>query len=574
MTLRSYQARTPPSATWFQEGESLEHDSRHESTSLSTYLRVLRRRKWIVLACALLVPATAFLLSVRQPAQYSASSDVLLSRQNLGNVLTGTSDLTLVPDDRLTGTQADLAHTPDVARAAIRIAGTPGITPDELLQSSSVAAKGTTDILEFTVTDHDPDRAEALATSFATAYVAYRGALDTRSLAKARSDVAAKLEELKAQGRDKSDLYTSLEEKEQQLQTLLTLQTSQANVTRRADNAVKVAPKPARNAMLGLALGLVLGIGLAFAIDALDTRVRSTTEIGEWLELPLLARVPPPPKALARENSLVMLAQPSGTGAEAFRMLRTNLEFATLGGSMRVILVTSAVEEEGKSTTAANLAIAEARAGRSVCLVDLDLRRPFVDRFFSLTHAQGITNAALGVVPLDDALHRIDLAVGWTSPSLKAAPHANGHVETGSLDVLVSGPLPPDPGEFVGTARLGDIIRQLGARFDLVFIDTPPLLRVGDAMALASFADGMIVVTRVNVVRRPMLRELHRQLQAVPISKLGYVVTGGGDDGVSYGYGDGYSYGGYRYGNPDERESPATAADPTADPGVERKTAV
>ena len=548
----------------------MEPDSRSESASLSTYLRVLRRRKWIVLACALLVPAAALLFSLRQADQYAASADVLLSRQNLGNVLTGTSDLTLVPDDRLTGTQAELAHTPDVAKAAIAIAKTPTLTPEELLASSTVAAKGSTDILEFRVVDHDSRRAELLATSFAKAYVTYRGKLDTRSLAKARRDVTTTLEQLKAEGRDRSALYTSLEEKDQQLQTLLTLQTSQASVTRKADEATKVAPKPARNAILALALGLVLGVGLAFGVDALDTRVRSSGEIGKALGLALLARVPPPPKSITKDDGLVMLAQPTGTGAEAFRMLRTNLEFASLGDKkVAVILVTSAVEQEGKSTTAANLALAEARAGRRVCLVDLDLRRPYVDRFFSLTHALGVTNVALGAITLDEALHRVDLAVGGPAPPPQSgngsqAP-ANGHTEAGSLDVLLSGSLPPDPGEFVGTAKLGEIVTRLRSRYDLVILDTPPILRVGDAMTLSTLADGMLVVTRVNVLRRPMLAELRSQLEKAPVAKLGFVVTGSGD-GVGAGYGHGYPYGGYRYGDEyDERDrKPPPTGTPTA----------
>ena len=209
----------------------------------------------------------------------------------------------------------------------------------------------------------------------------------------------------------------------------------------------------------------------------------------------------------------MMLAQPTGTSAEAFRMLRTNLDFARLeGDDVRVILVTSAVEEEGKSTTAANLALAEARGGRRVVLVDLDLRRPYLDRFFGLharrgDHQRGAREhpAGAGAAPRST----------WRSARRRRTDERRcrrrtGMPTRGSLDVLVSGPLPPDPGEFVGTRRLAEILARLRAAYDLVIVDTPPVLRVGDAMALSAQADGMLVVTRLNVVRRPMLRELRR----------------------------------------------------------------
>jgi Mrp family chromosome partitioning ATPase len=252
-----------------------------------------------------------------------------------------------------------------------------------------------------------------------------------------------------------------------------------------------------------------------------------------------------------------MLAQPTGPNAEAFRMLRTNLEFARLErDDVRVILVTSAVEEEGKSTTAANLALAEARAGRRVALVDLDLRQPHVDRYFGMLHAQGITEVALGNAELAGALRRIDLATGAAESNgrpLRTDGAADG--ELGLLDVLSAGPLPPDPGEFVGTRRLAEILTRLGAAYDLVIVDTPPLLRVGDTMTLSAHADGMLVVTRLNVVRRPMLAELRRQLDTAPAPKLGYIVTGsGGGDSVGYGYGYGLPYGGYGYGDPDKTD--------------------
>jgi Mrp family chromosome partitioning ATPase/capsular polysaccharide biosynthesis protein len=533
----------------------LEHHSRHESSSLSAYLRVLRRRKWVVIVCALLVPAAAYFFSARQEAIYQSSAQVFINKQDIGSAITGIENQTLfVDEDRAAETQVNLASVPDVAARALAIANVTGMTPDDLLAESSVDSVGLSDVIEFTVTDPDPLLAQRLAGAYAQAFTEYRGELDTAAVRTARREVDKKLGQLEAEGKKGTALYDNLTESEQQLATLETLKTSRAKVVREADEATQVAPTPMRNAVLGLALGLVLGVGLAFAIDALDTRVRSANEIGERLGLPLLARIPPPPKGFAKEDRLVMLAQPTGTNAEAFRMLRANLDFSRLeGNDVRVILVTSAVEQEGKSTTAANLALAEARAGRRVALVDLDLRRPYLDRFFGLLHAHGVTDVALGNAELGEALHHVDLATGQASTNGRAAQAGgNGAAERGSLDVLTAGPLPPDPGEFVGTRRLAEILARLRAAYDLVIIDSPPLLRVGDAMTLSSQADGLLVVTRLNVVRRPMLGELKRQLDTAPVPKLGYVVTGSSGDAKGYGYGYGYPYGGYGYGDPEK----------------------
>ena len=276
--------------------------SQHEATSLSAYLRVLRRRKWIVIVCALLVPATAYVLSARQPAVYKASADVYLSSEDLAGALTGIP-AAYVDEVRLADTQARLAQTPFVARKTIELSGVEGITPGALLGSVSVFPIAGTNILSFGVTDNDPTKAQQLATAYAKTFANYRGGLDSRAVRSARREIAVKLEQLEADGKARSELAASLRSKDEQLATLQALQTQRTYVIRTADGAAKIAPTPKRNALFGLMLGLVLGLGLAFLVEALDTRVRSATEVGERLGLALLARVPPPPSGSRRTTS-------------------------------------------------------------------------------------------------------------------------------------------------------------------------------------------------------------------------------------------------------------------------------
>jgi Mrp family chromosome partitioning ATPase len=205
--------------------------------------------------------------------------------------------------------------------------------------------------------------------------------------------------------------------------------------------------------------------------------------------------------------------------------------------------VTSALEGEGKSTTAANLAIAFARDGCRTVLVDLDLRRPRLAEQFGI-FGPGITDVALGQAELAEALVPVELEMGDEE---HAGANGDAHRHTrelenhGELLVLPSGFIPALAGEFLGTSRIAEILSAVGDQADVVIIDSPPMMRVGDVLALSPKLDGLLLLARLDVVRRPMLADLRRMLEAAPITKLGVVVAAPGDEG-NLGY-YGYAYG-------------------------------
>ena len=526
-----------------------------------------------------IAPLAAVLFSLQQGHRYQATAEVWLSNKDYSVLLTGFGG-GYVPPDRILETAADLARVPTVAARAITLARVPTRTPADLLANSSVSPKTNADLLDFRVTDEIPAIAARLATAYARAYITYRHELDTSSLRRAANQVRTQIEQLESIGNTKSSLYLTLVQKEQQLQAIQALQTPPV-LTRPASTGVQVQPKPARNGVLGFFIGLGLGLALAFLRDALDTRVRSAEEVSERLALPLLARLPEPPAALRNANGLSMLEEPESLHAEAIRVLRTNLEFVNHERGARVIMVTSALEGEGKSTTVANLAVAYARAGRRVIAVDLDLRRPFLDKLIGIPRQPGVTQVALKYIDLDEALVPVSfmephrrrereiesrrrtrdgdrrrrttveepeaeavsplLTEDWRPEDEDSWKSNGGPAALGDLRILPAGAAPPDVGEFVGSRSLAELLTSLREQADIVLVDSAPLLRVGDSITLSGRVDALVVATRLEHVRRPMLEELRRVLDSIPAEKLGFVLTGAElEAGYGYGYGFGY----------------------------------
>ncbi len=493
----------------------------HREQTLADYLAVVRRHIWAITVIAVIVPVSAYVVSSQQPEVFSASSTVLLSRQDLGSALTGVSNADSNSDpNRVAQTQAAIARTQDVARQAIERAGVRGMFPYELLESSTVKPESEADILRFTIETDGPIKAARLANGYAEAFAANKYRLDTSSLSRAREELDGRLTQLRTADQTNTAVYSELLGQAQKLRTVELLQT-RATVIKRATIGAKIAPTPKRNAILGAALGLLLALGVAFLWNALDKRVRDEDEVERILGLPLLARLPRPGRHSRNADRPSMLDEPSDTSSEAVRRLRTNLELANLEGHAKVIMVTSAGPNEGKSTTIANLAVALGRSGRTVALVDLDLRRPIIATFFDLEGRPGVTDVALGRISLGDALVPVHLpfALSMSHNGQTQAPEAE------HLHILPCGPLPANPGEFVGTQSVATMLQELRKSHDFVLVDAPPLLTVGDGMTLSTSVDALFAVVRLGTASRPMVKDLARGLAACPASKLGYVIT-------------------------------------------------
>lgn len=508
-------------------------------SGLSQYLQMLRRGAWLVIAVTVAMTVATVLLSLRQESLYEASSVVFVDSKNVGSSIADIIQTGSDPE-RVLDTQAAVARNPDVIKAALEKFPSRREDPNRLLGRSTVDADKNADVLTFSVTDTEANLATRLANAYANAFTAYRRKLDTGALRNAQLEVRDQIHSLRRSHDTKSTQYTDLVGRLGQLRTREVLLRSTALLGRPAQKAEKVQPHPVRNGILGAFLGLLIGIGLVFVRESLNTSVRTAAAVEERLGMPLLGRLREPPKRLRGRNDLSMLVTPEAPDAEAFQLLATNIEFVNLERGAKSFMVTSANPAEGKSTTAANLAVTFARSGKRVVLVDLDLRRPVLHCFFGMEAKPGITEITLGRAWLEEVIVRVPLE----APGSDQLDEEGDSVLGGTLEVVAAGSLPPNPAEFMRSQALDDVLSRLVQRADIVLVDAPAMLAVSDAINLTPKVDAVVALARIPIIKRSALEELSRILDTAPVAKIGFVVTGtGGDDGFMGTYGYGYGYG-------------------------------
>lgn len=463
---------------------------------LADYLRILRKSWILILLLALVSVAAAATYSILQTPLYSAESKVFVSTESGGT----TSEL--VQGSTFTQarvkTYSSLVETPIVLLPVISSLDLE-LTTGELAGSIEASAPLDTTLIVITVTDPDPVLAADIANATSQSLTAVVEEIETTP------------------GNSESPVRLT--------------RVQDATVP-----AVPVSPNIPLNIALGLLVGLAIGVGVAVLREVLDNRIRNERDVELITDIPIMGGIGFDPNAAARP--LIVQVDPRSPRAESFRTLRTNLQFVDIERPSRTFVVTSAVEAEGKSTTAANLAIAMADAGFRVLIVDADMRRPKLATYMDLEGAVGLTDVLIGRAKLADVVQ------AWG--------------RSGFLWVLPAGMVPPNPSELLGSQAMQRLLELFEEQFDVVLFDAPPLLPVTDAAVLAKKVGGTILVVAAGRTHRNQLRGALTTLENVDATVSGIVLTMLPTKGPdAYGYA---RYGYYGYGSGRGVESGSTQA--------------
>ena len=498
-----------------------------EGVRLRDYARVVWGRKWVVIATAMLMIGLALGKAYITTPLYRAEATLIYSSPlNVANPFSG-SNSTADRETELSSAPS-IILSPDVAGGART-----RLTANDVVVGYSVSAGPSEEAAPtaastaptVTVTAVSPGAAVAAraANAYAEAFVEHRKRQEQQRVREALQLIRGQIDGFTtSESRNSAEYYTLI----QRFQDLQILEVSATGnfrvlVPARVPDA-PFSPVPLRDAVIGLAAGLALGIGLALLLEQFDTRVRTQEAAAAVVAMPVIGSLPWLSRKVLDAQPLPVNSDSRSPMAEAIRKVRGNLEFANVDGDLKALVVTSALQHEGKSLMSCNLALSIAATGRRVLLVDGDLRRPQVHVFLDLPNAKGVSTVLTGRTDLQDAL--MSVAAGprlGASAALAGGQAANG----GQLCVLTSGPIVPDPAELVASRSFASLMAELRRSFDLVIVDSPAVLAVGDTADIARSVDGLILLVALRRARRPVLQEAGRQVGQMPCRKLGLVVV-------------------------------------------------
>lgn len=427
---------------------------------LQEYLAVARKRWRVIALVALLVVGVAAAASALSTKIYESRTQFFVSTtgaNDSGALLQGSTFT-----QQRVKSYAQLLTTP---RILDQVAQSTGADPAGLDQQVTATTPPDTVLIDVAVRDPDPETARAIAGAIAEVF--------PRTVAELESPTGGEASPVKVTLVQPPSAATS-----------------------------PVSPQPLRNIALGLALGLLAGVGAAVLRETLDRTVKTVEDLKALTDTPVLGAITFDPEAPKRP--LIVEVDPRAARSEAFRALRTNLTFVDAADHPQTIVVTSSVAGEGKSTVTMNLALTMAQALGRVCLIEADLRRPKVLEYMGLDGSVGLTDALIGQADVLDLTQQYGETTLWA---------------------LGSGAIPPNPSELLGSAQMRTVLKTLTLHFDHIIIDAPPTLPVTDAVVLSTVVDGAIVVAGSGLVEREQLEHTLASIESVNGRVLGLVLN-------------------------------------------------
>jgi Mrp family chromosome partitioning ATPase len=458
-----------------------------------------------------------------QGPQYRASSEVLLTTTDIGTVVIEAQPI--VDPERVEETGLAYAESFELFRRTAQENPSLG-TAEEIEDATEVSVDDS--VLEFRVTTEDEGRAVETANALASNYVEWRREIEGAEIVGGIAQVRRQLGNEPAGSERRQDLRAQLND----LEFLNKLNTGHARIIETASEATKVSPAPLRDSLLGAAIGLLLALLIAAAREAVDTRIRSEEEVEEVLDVPVLGTVP----SLPRRTRVVMFGRHEQMFGDTYGLLGAALTHGR-GTETLAIAVTSSIAMEGKTTTAANLAVALARRGENVVLADFDVRRPSIGPLFNLPpDTQGVAQIIGGETTVDRAMWEVSL--NGRGPYVAGrAVDGNGARATsgaGSLRILPAG---GSFGSLDHVQKLSRVVDELRKTADVILLDTPPAVLAVEMTELARTIDRIVVVVRQGRATRRSLQALGRQAQNWPADFVGAVLTDAKVEERTYYYG-------------------------------------
>lgn len=439
--------------------------------------------------------------------------------------------------DRTVQDQATLLVSRQIAAIVAKKLGQPGSVA-ALTKRVAAQPSVNSDFIVVTANGPTAQNAAAVVNGFAQAFIQITDQQHRAALSKALQETRAQLSGI-VPSTSNAAARATLNDTINQLELSLAVPSDNASQLDVAQSPlVPISPRPVRNAVFAAALSLLAAIGLAYGLERFDRRLRRVEEFGPTYGLPTLALVPHSDELTFNFDGQAALGP---TLREPFRQLRTSIQLATIDRPIKRILVTSASKGEGKSSVTRNLAIVLREWGHSVAVVDADLRRPSLTVLFGQETLHGLTTVVTGGMSLDDAIVRVPVhARGLVTLDRIAASATSpdGESSSGSLSLLGSGPLPPNPQAMLASGHTRTVLAEITADHDILLIDSPPILLVSDGVSLMSEVDAVVIVARLGLTTRDSARSVAAFLDRIPgANPIGIVVN---DVPASEGYGYGY----------------------------------